>query len=49
MGVLVDEVDGAGEFFGQEGCGKEDCHDDDGERGHEARLASKTSVQCVLS
>ena len=33
---LVNEVDGAGEFFGQEGCGEEDCHDDDGECGHEA-------------
>ena len=35
MGVLVDEVDGAGDFFGHEGCGEEDCHDDDGECGHE--------------
>ena len=34
-GVLVDEVDGTGNFFGQEGCCEENHHDDDGERSHE--------------
>ena len=32
----MDEVDGAGKFFGQEGGRKENHHDDDGERSHEA-------------
>ena len=36
MVVLVDHVDVAGDFFGQEGRCEEDCHDDDGKRGHEA-------------
>ena len=45
MGVLVDEVDVAGDFFGHEGCGEEDYHDDDGERGHEA--GAPAGVQLV--
>ena len=45
MVVLVDHVDVAGDFFGQEGRCEEDCHDDDGKRGHKA--GAPAGVQLV--